>query len=55
MGHFKSDCTALVKEQPKNNNQADKGKAKLMAVAVEQDDAEDRVVRGTIQINKFKI
>ena len=26
-----------------------------MAVAIEQDDAEDRVVRGTILINKFKI
>ena len=55
VGHIKRDCTAPAKEQPKNNNQADKGKAKLMAIAVEQDDAEDRVVRGTILINKFKI
>ena len=45
-----------MKEQPKNNNlQADKGKATIMEIAVEQDDAEDRVVRGTILINKFKI
>ena len=55
-GHLKRDCTAPAKEQPKaNNQQADKGKAKLMAVAVEQADAEDRGVRGTILINKYKI
>lgn len=50
---MRKDYTMSAKEQAKstNNSQlADKGKGKIMAITVEQDDEEDQVVWRTILI-----
>lgn len=47
-----------AREQTKsayNNQPANKGMGKFIPVAVEQDDVEGQVVRGTIQIKIFKV
>lgn len=51
--HMRKDYTMSAKEQAKsaNNSQlADKGKGKIMAIIVEQDDEEDQVAWHTILI-----
>lgn len=55
---MRKDYNMPVKEQlkPANNNQpTDNGKGKIIAVVVEQDDVEVRVVRVTILIKDFEV